>query len=76
MQSMKKQHAIKVAGSIKNLADILGLSFQAVFQWKENVPELRVYQLNALRPDLFSKPMNSGRRAKDRRSGATDQQGK
>lgn len=51
---MKTKHAIKLAGSAKALADLLGISKSAVSQWGNTVPELRVYRLRELRPDWFA----------------------
>jgi len=50
---MKKSFAIQQMGSVKALAKLLGVTRHAVYLWKENVSELRAYQLRALRPDLF-----------------------
>ena len=50
---MKTQTAIKRAGSISELARILGIKRQAVQQWGESVPELRRYKLMEKRPDWF-----------------------
>jgi hypothetical protein len=53
--SMTKTDLIKLAGSQRELAKILGISFPAVCQWKEKIPELRLRQLKDLRPDWFLK---------------------
>ena len=37
------------------LASLLGVSPQAVNQWGGTIPQLRVYQLKALKPSLFRK---------------------
>jgi predicted transcriptional regulator len=44
-----------LAGSQRELAKILGISFPAVSQWKEQIPELRLRQLKDLRPQWFTK---------------------
>jgi predicted transcriptional regulator len=49
---MNKQTAIKLAGSVTALANILGISKAAVSRWKK-VPELRVYQLKVIKPEWF-----------------------
>lgn len=46
---MTKDEAIKLFdGSVRKLADALGITEQAISQWGENVPELRVYQIREL----------------------------
>lgn len=43
---MTKQEALDFFdGSVRNLANALGITEQAVHQWGEKVPELRAYQL-------------------------------
>ena len=50
---MDKETAIRFAGSVKALAELLGISRPAIYQWGEDVPKMRVYQLKTLRPDWF-----------------------
>jgi DNA-binding transcriptional regulator YdaS (Cro superfamily) len=50
---MDKEQAIKLAGSAKALAELLGITRAAVSQWGNNVPPARVWQLKALRPKWF-----------------------
>lgn len=50
---MKTQTAIEKAGSIKQLAELLGISRPAISQWGEDVPPMRVFQLKAIKPDWF-----------------------
>lgn len=50
---MKTKEAIRLAGSTKQLADMLGISSPAVSQWGENVPEARLWQLRVLCPVWF-----------------------
>ena len=50
---MKTQEAIDRMGSIKALADLLGITPPAVYQWGESVPETRIWQLRVLRPEWF-----------------------
>lgn len=45
---MKKETAIKAFGSPAALARALGISPAAVYQWGEDVPRLRVYELREL----------------------------
>lgn len=56
---MKKTEAIQKAGSIKALADLLGITSAAVSMWREEVPKARVWQLKALRPEWFVEPQQS-----------------
>ena len=48
---MTKQEAIDLfGGSVRKLAETLGITEQAVHQWGDDVPELRVYQIRELMP--------------------------
>lgn len=49
---MSKDHFIQLAGSQRELAELLGITQAAVAQWKE-VPEMRLWQLRVLRPEWF-----------------------
>jgi DNA-binding transcriptional regulator YdaS (Cro superfamily) len=49
---MNKSDAIKLAGSTKKLAELLGISYAAIAQWKE-IPTMRLWQLKVLRPMWF-----------------------
>jgi DNA-binding transcriptional regulator YdaS (Cro superfamily) len=49
---MTKQDAITKAGSVKKLADLLGITRLAIYQWGD-IPRLRMYQLKELKPDWF-----------------------
>jgi predicted transcriptional regulator len=49
---MTKEHFIRLAGSQRDLADILGISQAAVSQWK-TVPKARMWQLLVLKPEWF-----------------------
>jgi len=51
---MKKEEAIKLAGSQSELARILGITRGAVNQWS-TMPKGRVYQLKDLRPEWFKR---------------------
>ncbi len=54
---MKKTDAIRLAGSPLKLAEILGISRQAVSKWPgEHVPELQIYRLRERKPRWFRKP--------------------
>ena len=35
-------------GKVRKLADALGITEQAIYQWGGQVPELRVYQIKAI----------------------------
>ncbi len=46
---MTKQEAINLFdGSVRRLAEALGITEQAIHQWGERVPELRAYQIREL----------------------------
>lgn len=49
---MQTKTAIEAFGSIRQLAAALGISVQAVYQWGEQVPVLRRYEILELRPEL------------------------
>jgi len=42
---MTVEAAIKVFGSRRKLADALGVSTQATYQWGDTVPKLRAYEV-------------------------------
>lgn len=50
---MDTKTAIEKAGGIVALAALLGISRQAVYQWPEQVPEARLWQLRVLKPEWF-----------------------
>lgn len=50
---MTKQDAIQKAGSTQALADLLKISRPAISQWGETIPQARIWQLMALRPEWF-----------------------
>ena len=54
IRRMTKSDLIRLAGSQRELARILGISFPAVCQWKEQIPELRLRQLRDLKPEWFA----------------------
>lgn len=49
---MKTEYAIKVFGTRRKLADALGISTQATYQWGDVVPKLRVYEVLDLEQKL------------------------
>jgi DNA-binding transcriptional regulator YdaS (Cro superfamily) len=49
---MDKETAIRLAGSAKALAELLGITRAAISQWTL-VPVARVWQLKAMRPEWF-----------------------
>jgi predicted transcriptional regulator len=51
---MDKHKFIALAGSQDELAKLLGISQAAVSQWK-TVPKARVWQLQLLKPEWFTK---------------------
>jgi len=50
--AMDKHTAITLAGSASKLAQLLGISRQAVSKW-ESIPPLQVYRLRELKPRWF-----------------------
>ena len=50
--NMKTEHAIKVFGTRRKLADALGISTQATYQWGDTVPKLRSYEVLELEQKL------------------------
>lgn len=53
MNLMTKEQLIKLAGSQRELAKILGISQPAVSAWKK-VPQARIWQLQVICPEWFS----------------------
>jgi len=51
---MDKQQAIQKAGSQVALARLLGITRQAISLWGKTIPQARVWQLRALRPEWFT----------------------
>lgn len=51
---MYKHQAINLFDSPAALAKALGISAAAIYQWGDKVPELRVYQIRALKPECFN----------------------
>ena len=49
---MNTEYAIKVFGTRRNLADALGISTQATYQWGDTVPKLRSYEVLDLEQKL------------------------
>lgn len=45
---MTKREAVEAFGGVRKLAEAIGVTEQAVHQWGEMVPELRVYQIRAV----------------------------
>jgi len=50
---MDKQTAIKLAGGVEALADILGITRFAIYLWKDEIPKARLWQLKVLKPEWF-----------------------
>lgn len=48
MESMKTSEAIKSFDGVANLAKALGITTAAIYQWGEEVPALRSYQIRDL----------------------------
>ena len=53
--SMKKEDAVRFAGTAKRLAEILGISPPAVSMWGDEIPQLQMYRLKELRPRWFTR---------------------
>ena len=49
---MDKKQLIEKAGNQKALAQLLGISQAAISRWK-TVPEARIWQLKAMKPEWF-----------------------
>jgi len=47
--------AIKLAGGVRPLALLLGVTTQAVYAWGDRMPPLQVYRLKDLKPKWFRK---------------------
>ena len=45
---MTVDKAVEIFGSRKAIADALGIKVQAVYQWNDVVPTLRVYQIKEI----------------------------
>jgi hypothetical protein len=60
---MKTEEAVRRAGSVKALADLLGITSGAISQWGEDLPEARVWQLRVLRPEWFTTENNGNHNA-------------
>lgn len=54
MPAMDTKQAIEKAGSAMALAELLGITRQAISQWGDKVPPARVWQLKATRPEWFT----------------------
>lgn len=52
-EKMDTKQAIEKAGSAVALAELLGITRQAISQWGDSVPQARVWQLKVLRPGWF-----------------------
>lgn len=49
---MTTEEAKEIFGGARKLAEALGITEQAVAQWGDTVPELRVYQIEVVRKGL------------------------
>jgi hypothetical protein len=52
---MDKSQAIEKAGNATALARLLGITRQAIYQWGDELPIQRYWQLKVLRPEWFTK---------------------
>ena len=60
---MKVEEAITQFGSVAALATALGISVQAVYQWGDTVPPLRVYQIRELVANNLAAPVDCSKEA-------------
>jgi len=51
---MDTETVVKLAGGIRKLAALLGITTQAVYLWGDKVPPLRMYELRDLKPEWFT----------------------
>ena len=65
---VKTTDVLANAGGRRKLAELLGVTTQALYLWGDDVPELRVYQLRVLRPEWFNA---KGELVKPRKKGAS-----
>lgn len=61
MRSMKTQEAIELAGSTTNLAKIFEITTAAIYQWGDELPQSRVWQLKCIRPEWFTESSKAKR---------------
>lgn len=54
MTSITTYRLVKLAKGRRNVAQLLGISTQAVYKWGKQVPAARVDQLRKLRPEWFA----------------------
>jgi transcriptional repressor of cell division inhibition gene dicB len=59
---MKTEAAIGHFGSTAKLADVLGITVQAIYQWGDSVPRLRALELEKLTDGRLSADSKSKRR--------------
>jgi hypothetical protein len=45
---MKTSNAIELFGSVRALADALGITVHAIYQWGDEVPKLREYEIKEI----------------------------
>lgn len=56
---MKTQFVIKKAGDVKALAELLGITTEAIYQWGDEPPKPRQWQLQVLKPEWFAQEKRS-----------------
>ena len=57
---MQTDYAVKVFGTRRKLADALGISTQATYQWGDTVPKLRAYEILDLEQKIKNPAPNDG----------------
>ena len=59
---MTRDDAIKHFGTVKDLASALGISHQAVYDWGDEIPEGRQWQIQALSKGKLKVDARKGKR--------------
>ncbi len=57
--NIKTRSLVESLGSVIKVAEFYGVHRQTVYDWGEDLPELRVYQLEKRRPDLYAELINT-----------------
>lgn len=53
--NLRTADLIERAGGARQVAEFFSISTQAIYAWGETVPQLRVYQLRAAKPEWLKK---------------------
>lgn len=49
---MKTDHAIRFFGSRRKMAEALGITTQAIYQWGDEIPRLRSYEILEMQANI------------------------